>query len=91
VAGSSNELNLPDEINESIKIAIREISKTPNTFLITGGTDCGITKLVGEATDEEYSIFGWASNDLIVMGITTWGIIAKKEEMIPVVKVKLKS
>ena len=50
---------------------------------MTGGTNAGVIKFVGEAINEHMLTTGMSSEqNIVALGIATWGIIDNKEALI---------
>ena len=63
-------------------------NKPENEYrIITGGTNTGVMKLVGEAVADELHKY---NTHLTVLGIATWGIIKDKDVLINPVRAILK-
>ena len=52
-------------------------AKTTKAWIITGGTNTGVMRLVGDAVAEDLN-----AQDLTVLGIASWGCIAFKDKMV---------
>jgi hypothetical protein len=59
----------------AFKRGLIKAATSTNAWIITGGTNTGVMRLVGEAVSEEF-------NKLIVIGIATWGKIALRKKLI---------
>ncbi len=68
-------------INEDIKIPFKrgliKAAKTTNAWIIAGGTNMGLMKLIGDAVAEDLD-----AHSLTVLGVATWGCIANREELL---------
>lgn len=72
----------------SISISIRTILGVNDcldvvplgAWIITGGTNAGVMKHVGEAV-RDYGLVSASTNPIIVIGVATWGCIQNKEDL----------
>lgn len=53
-----------------------------DTWIITDGTNTGVTKYVGKAL-RDYTIKHGRKKQLVALGIATWGCIANRDDLIP--------
>lgn len=56
------------------------ITVLPGAWIITGGTNAGVMKHVGEAV-RDYGLVSASTNPIIVIGVATWGCIQNKEDL----------
>jgi hypothetical protein len=68
VTGCASSLKFDEDIKSALKIGLMKAAHTANAWIITGGTDCGVMQLVGDAVDEDLRV-----RDLTVLGIATYG------------------
>lgn len=52
-------------------------------WIVTGGTNLGVMKHVGEAV-RDYGLTSANSSPIVAIGIATWGCVQKKDELISV-------
>lgn len=52
-------------------------AKSTNTWIISGGTDKGVMRLIGDAVAEDLH-----ATDLTVLGIATWGCVEKNDLLV---------
>lgn len=50
-----------------------KVAKATNAWIITGGTNEGVMRLVGDSVEEDLS-----TNNATVLGIATWGCVKFK-------------
>lgn len=80
ITGGSKKFNIPNQMKRAFKRGLIKVSSTTGAWIITGGTNTGLMRLVGEAVSEEY--YADSNSKSVVLGITTWGKIALRDEMI---------
>lgn len=76
VTGGAKSFTLPFSMRKAFKRGLAKAAMLTRSWIITGGTEQGVMRLVGEAVAEEQLMRG---KDLVVLGITTWGVIAQRE------------
>ncbi len=64
IIGGYKNFEIDKEIEKAFKIGLMKAAKTNDTWIITGGIDNGVMRLVGDAVDEDLN-----SNNLTVLGI----------------------
>lgn len=50
-------------------------------WIITGGTATGVMQFVGEAVRDHLITLGSNDNNIVALGIATWGCIANREAL----------
>ena len=74
VTGGAKTFTIPHRIKKAFKEGIIKAAATTDAWIITGGTNTGVMRLVGEAVAEEYPTYS-LEKKLTVLGIATWGVI----------------
>lgn len=64
VTGGTRNFKVNKNLQRAFKIGLIKAAKTTDSWIISGGTDIGVMKLVGDAIDEDI-----ASHDITVLGI----------------------
>ncbi len=77
VTGGAKQFSADEDIQTAFKLGLMKAAKTTNAWIITGGTNTGVMKLVGDAIAEDLN-----AEDLTVLGIASYGCIAFNEDMI---------
>jgi transient receptor potential cation channel subfamily M protein 2 len=76
VAGdSAQNFTIPQRMRTAFKRGLIKAATSTNSWIITGGTNAGVMRLVGEAVSEEF-------NSLVVIGIAAWGTIASRNKLV---------
>ncbi|XP_063692912.1 transient receptor potential cation channel subfamily M member-like 2 isoform X2 [Bolinopsis microptera] len=84
VTGGAKDFHvLPDLLSE-FKKGLMKAVKSTDAWVITGGTNTGVMKLVGEA------VRGYSGSNITSIGIASWGIIKNKEQLLKPTKRKEK-
>lgn len=86
VTGGAQKFTLPAATRKAFKRGLAKAAASTGSWIITGGTEYGVMRLVGEAVAEEPSKYG---RDIVVLGIATWGKIALRDRMVLGPKVTL--
>ncbi|XP_057292178.1 transient receptor potential cation channel subfamily M member 3-like isoform X1 [Hydractinia symbiolongicarpus] len=73
VTGGAKSFNMDPKLKQHFARGLLKVAQTPGAWVITGGTNTGVMKHVGEALQG-------ASKACI--GIATWGIVSKREKLI---------
>ena len=81
VTGGAKKFSLESKLKSAFKEGLISVAKSTNSTLVTtGGTNCGVMKLVGEAIAE--SEFKYTTSSIIsVLGIALWNKLYDKEEL----------
>jgi predicted Rossmann-fold nucleotide-binding protein len=80
VTGGAQKFTLPYRMKKAFKRGLVKAAASTGAWIITGGTNTGVMRLVGEAVAEEFQ-----DNKLTVLGIATWGKIALRDKMIVII------
>lgn len=71
-------------MKEAFKSGLIKAAATTGAWIISGGTNTGVMKLVGEAVASELHKY---NTPLTVLGIATWGKIKNRELLVnPVIR-----
>jgi transient receptor potential cation channel subfamily M protein 2 len=77
VTGGAQQFSIDEDTKTAFKLGLMKAAKTTNAWIISGGTNKGVMRLVGDAVAEDLN-----AQDLTVLGIASWGCIAFNEDMI---------
>ncbi len=80
VTGGAQNFTMSHRMKKAFKEGLIKAAITTDAWIITGGTNAGVMRLVGEAVAEEYPKYSTES-ELIVLGVLTWGIIDMREKL----------
>lgn len=83
VTGGAIDFNLPRNIEDDLKRGLRKAVEATDAWIVTGGTDCGIMKYVGQAISEIDKGKGSIARHRArpVIGIATFGILAARQRL----------
>ena len=73
VTGGAQKFTVSHQLRRDFIRGIHNAAIIMKSWVITGGTDCGCMKLVGEAVSQSSK-----KNDLNVIGIATFGVLENK-------------
>ena len=74
VTGGAKSLDIPIKLKNDFQQGLRKVANTPGAWVISGGTNTGVMKMVGDVN------FGQKNT---CIGIAPWGVVAKKETLDP--------
>lgn len=75
ITGAAQNFNIIEKVRSTFKESLIKAAKTTNAWIISGGTNYGVMRLVGEAMKEDLY------PNIPVIGIATWGVIASRENL----------
>lgn len=75
ITGAAQNFNIIEKLKSTFKEALIKAAKTTNAWIISGGTNYGVMRLVGEAMKEDLY------PNVPVIGIATWGVIGLRNEL----------
>ncbi|XP_074622988.1 transient receptor potential cation channel subfamily M member-like 2 isoform X1 [Acropora palmata] len=81
VTGGAKSFVLKPRLKEVFRRGLIKAAKSTSAWIITGGTNTGVMKHVGEAVREHEMTLG-SEDKVNVIGIATWGIVDRKESLI---------
>jgi hypothetical protein len=65
IIGGARDFKIDQESEKSFKTGLMKVAKIHGSWIITGGIDSGIMKIIGEASDED------SNSNLTLLGITS--------------------
>jgi hypothetical protein len=72
VGGSANKLTIDKDIKSAFKLGLMKAAKTTDAWILTGGLNSGVMKLVGDAVAQDFD-----NENVTVVGIVPCGCIPK--------------
>ncbi|XP_071824925.1 transient receptor potential cation channel subfamily M member-like 2 isoform X3 [Apostichopus japonicus] len=83
VTGGAIDFNLNSSLKDVFRKGLIKAALSTGAWIITGGSNSGVMKYVGEAV-RDYAIAagGTAATNVVAIGIATWGILDQQEVMI---------
>lgn len=79
VTGDSAKFSLSNDSRKAFKRGLAKAAGSTGSWIITGGTEHGVMRLVDEAVAKERRKRG---RDLVVLGIVSWGVVALRDLML---------
>lgn len=79
VTGGAQKFTIPNRMKKAFKRGLIKTAETTGAWIISGGTNAGVMRLVGEAVADEFKYN--SQQKLVVLGIASWGKIALRDEM----------
>ena len=77
VTGGAQKFTIPHRMKKAFKRGLIKAASSTGAWIITGGTNTGVMRLVGEAVADEFH-----TCNLTVLGIATWGKVGFRNQMI---------
>jgi len=74
LTGGAQELKLKPHVLDVFNRGLVRAAQQTNAWIITGGTDTGVMKLVGEAVRDYQA-------DVPCIGVSTWGVVNGREQL----------
>ena len=79
VTGGAKKFTMPHRMRKAFKRGLIKAASSTGAWIITGGTNNGVMRLVGEAVSEELDKYNLV---IPVIGIATWGKIYLRDKLI---------
>ena len=70
VTGGAKQFSIDEDTKTAFKLGLMKTAKTTNAWIITGGTNTCVMRLVGDAVAEDLN-----AQDLTVLGIASWDVL----------------
>jgi hypothetical protein len=77
IVGGAKQLNMPSTWKKDFKSGLIKSAKAANAWIITGGLNTGVMRLVGDAVSEAIGV-----DNVTLLGITTWGSVENADALI---------
>ncbi|XP_064629774.1 transient receptor potential cation channel subfamily M member-like 2 [Lineus longissimus] len=74
VTGGAKQFHLKKRLNTVFKRGLIDAARTTSAWIVTGGLNAGVMKVVGESVKEHQLSSGHAEN-IVSIGIATWGYV----------------
>ncbi|XP_052778337.1 transient receptor potential cation channel subfamily M member 2-like isoform X2 [Mya arenaria] len=81
VTGGAQRFDLNHRLKQVFKRGLINAATTTGAWIITGGTATGVMQFVGEAVQDQISSGIKGENNVVAIGIATWGCIANREAL----------
>ncbi|XP_061196286.1 transient receptor potential cation channel subfamily M member-like 2 [Saccostrea echinata] len=80
VTGGAQRFDLKRRMQETFKRGLMNAATSTCAWIITGGTRTGVMEFVGDAVKDHIITTG-RKNDVVVLGIATWGCVANRHAL----------
>eukprot|EP00794_Sanderia_malayensis_P009473 gene9473-10461_t len=83
VTGGAKSFNLPKKLKQQFREGLLKVAQSTGAWVITGGTNTGVMKHVGEALHgaSKGTSLGESRRSVYCIGIATWGIVEHREQL----------
>ncbi|XP_077473871.1 transient receptor potential cation channel subfamily M member 2 [Stigmatopora argus] len=81
VTGGAKNFYLKTRLKNVFQRGLIKVAKTTGAWIITGGTNTGVMKHVGQAV-RDYSLSSSMQGQIVTIGLATWGVIHNKEALV---------
>ncbi|XP_021362499.1 transient receptor potential cation channel subfamily M member 2-like isoform X2 [Mizuhopecten yessoensis] len=81
VTGGAKNFHMTTRLKEVFRRGLMKVAKSTGAWIITGGTNTGVMKHVGEAV-RDYGLTSVSSTPVVAIGVATWGVIQNKQELV---------
>lgn len=81
VTGGAKRFFMKPRLKNNFKRGLVNAATSTGAWIITGGTGAGVMKFVGEAVREYTLSSSNLENNIVALGIATWGIVDNKEAL----------
>uniref|UniRef100_A0A3P9LM50 Transient receptor potential cation channel, subfamily M, member 2 n=1 Tax=Oryzias latipes TaxID=8090 RepID=A0A3P9LM50_ORYLA len=81
VTGGAKNFNLKPRLRNMFHRGLIKVAQTTGAWIITGGTNAGVMKHVGQAV-RDYSLSNSIQGQIVAIGVATWGVIHNREALI---------
>lgn len=81
VTGGAQRFGLNPRLKAVFKRGLINAATTTGAWIITGGTATGVMQFVGEAVRDHLITLGSNDNNIVALGMATWGCIANREAL----------
>ncbi|RVE58090.1 hypothetical protein OJAV_G00205850 [Oryzias javanicus] len=81
VTGGAKNFNLKPHLRNMFHRGLIKVAQTTGAWIITGGTNAGVMKHVGQAV-RDYALSNSMQGQIVAIGVATWGVIHNREALI---------
>ncbi|XP_077393579.1 transient receptor potential cation channel subfamily M member 2 [Festucalex cinctus] len=81
VTGGAKNFYLKTRLKNVFQRGLIKVAQTTGAWIITGGTNTGVMKHVGQAV-RDYSLSSSMQGQIVTIGLATWGVIHNKEVLV---------
>ena len=77
ITGGAQNFSIPHQMKKAFKQGLAKAAGSTGAWIITGGTNAGVMKLVGEAVADHKS-----KVNITTIGIATWGKVYLRKQLV---------
>uniref|UniRef100_A0A1A7X7P7 Transient receptor potential cation channel, subfamily M, member 2 n=1 Tax=Iconisemion striatum TaxID=60296 RepID=A0A1A7X7P7_9TELE len=81
VTGGAKNLCLKARLKNNFHRGLIKVAQTTGAWIITGGTNTGVMKHVGQAV-RDYALSSMQGKEIVAIGVATWGIIHNRDTLV---------
>ena len=81
VTGGAKNFDVPPQLEKTFKRGLYKAAHTTSALIVSGGSNCGVMKWVGDALNDE--LF---TDNIITLGIATHGALDQWEQIVNMIK-----
>ncbi|XP_038079151.1 transient receptor potential cation channel subfamily M member 2-like isoform X2 [Patiria miniata] len=82
VTGGARNFHMNTELENVFRKGLIKAALSTGTWIITGGTDVGVMKYVGDAIKDYALVSGITGRSVVAIGVASWGVIEQREKLI---------
>ena len=77
ITGGAKNFYVSQQLKDTLKQGLNKVVSLTNAWIISGGTNVGVMKLVGDAIEDQL-----LSSNIVVLGIASWNTIINRESIV---------
>ncbi|XP_061736092.1 transient receptor potential cation channel subfamily M member 2 [Nerophis ophidion] len=81
VTGGAKNFYLKTRLKNVFQRGLIKVAQTTGAWIITGGTNTGVMKHVGQAV-KDYSLSSSMQGQIVTIGVATWGVINNRDVLV---------
>lgn len=81
ITGGAKSFSMNKRLKDSFTRGLVTAATSIGAWIVTGGMNAGVMKLVGEAVREHNVLSHYTENNIVALGIATWGIVDGNENL----------
>ncbi|XP_075036348.1 transient receptor potential cation channel subfamily M member 2 isoform X2 [Mixophyes fleayi] len=82
VTGGAKNFRMKTRLRNIFRRGLVKVAQTTGAWIITGGSHAGVMKQVGEAVKDFCMGSNNKNNEIVTIGVATWGIVHKRSSLI---------
>ncbi|XP_027147042.1 transient receptor potential cation channel subfamily M member 2 isoform X1 [Larimichthys crocea] len=81
VTGGAKNFSLKARLKNTFNRGLMKVAQTTGAWIITGGTNAGVMKHVGQAV-RDYALSSSMQGQIVAIGVATWGVIHNRDALV---------